>query len=222
MPLFSKLRKIGTKKGILEEAVNVPPRDTPGHFMYNKHGISAILYLDLWVDYTKDLETVHRWPATGTWDSECIMRVEEQLWKRKSRPSQKEAIELWRKEANRRALKELNKAEKSRQMSEQAKEKELLEEGEQVRAEQMDRERNALVAGIYPVLSEEIAEEVPQNVPLKIKPTAPEAFLSAYLAEPPPAYIDAPFPPLPPEAVPQPVQNQQQASGGAEGGGIRK
>lgn len=188
MPLFSKLRTIGTKKNLLEKPVKIPPRDTPGHFMYNKHGLSAILFLDLWVDYTEKLEMVHRWPAAGTWDIECIMRVEEELWKRKARPSQTEAIELWRKEAHRRAQKELGKVEKSKRMSEQAKEKQLQEEGEKVLAEQADRERSALVTGIYPVLSEEIIEEHPKS-PVKVIPTAPDNFLPAYLSEPPPLML---------------------------------
>ncbi|XP_078509538.1 uncharacterized protein LOC144769359 [Lissotriton helveticus] len=206
MPLFSKLRQLKTRKGLLEEAVPVPPRDSPGHFMYHKHGLDAILYLDLWADYTKDLEEKYRWPVSGTWDAECIMRVEEALWKKKARQSQKDAIELWRKESHKRTEKEFRKTELSRESSEKAQERELIEEGERVRAEQSDRQRNALIKGMYPLLAEGLPKatpEAPCNLPpplvptkLRHKPTAADIFLSSYLDDTVPAYAN-PIPPAP-------------------------
>ncbi|XP_078506665.1 uncharacterized protein LOC144766813 [Lissotriton helveticus] len=128
------------------------------------------------------------------------MRVEEALWKKKARQSQKDAIELWRKEAHKRTEKEVRKSELSRESQGRAQERELIEIGEQVKAEQSDRQRHALIKGMYPLLAEGVPKATPEassNFPppliptkLRHKPTAADIFISSYLDDTVPEYAN--------------------------------
>ncbi|KAJ1187147.1 hypothetical protein NDU88_003926 [Pleurodeles waltl] len=150
MSLFTKFKYRAKEKKLLEKAIALPPKDTPARFMYNKHGMPAIVFLDLWVEYTSQLAERFKWPSTGIFDIENVLKVEEQLFKRKARQGQLEAIEWWRKEAHRRQEKAQGKVEKAQRMSGKNRQEELQEKGKQVVLEQMIRESQGNVTGLYP------------------------------------------------------------------------
>ncbi|KAJ1213254.1 hypothetical protein NDU88_000892 [Pleurodeles waltl] len=152
MSLFTKFKYRAKEKKLLERAIALPPKDTPARFMYNKHGMPAIVFLDLWVEYTSQLAERFKWPSTGTFDIENVLKVEEQLFRRKARQGQLEAIEWWRKEAQRRQEKAQGKVEKAQRMSGKNRQEELQEKGKQVVLERMIRESQGNVTGLYPVL----------------------------------------------------------------------
>ncbi|KAJ1106891.1 hypothetical protein NDU88_004289 [Pleurodeles waltl] len=193
MSLFAKFKTKSKDKKFLEKEVVLPPKDTPARFMYNKHGMSAIVFLDLWVEYTEKLEEKYRWPSSGTFDIESILKVEEQLFKRKARQAQLDSVEWWRKEAHRRQEKAQNKVEKAQKMSEKAKSDELLQTGKETVLDQTNREKQGNMTGLYPVLPK---CEVAGQVKLKhgLLPSAPIDFEEAPLIDlldvPPPYSTD--------------------------------
>ncbi|KAJ1172171.1 hypothetical protein NDU88_004021 [Pleurodeles waltl] len=193
MSLFAKFKTKSKDKKFLEKEVVLPPKDTPARFMYNKHGMSAIVFLDLWVEYTEKLEEKYRWPSSGTFDIESVLKVEEQLFKRKARQAQLDSVEWWRKEAHRRQEKAQNKVEKAQKMSEKAKSDELLQTGKETVLDQTNREKQGNMTGLYPVLPK---CEVAGQVKLKhgLLPSAPIDFEEAPLIDlldvPPPYSTD--------------------------------
>ncbi|KAJ1198997.1 hypothetical protein NDU88_002835 [Pleurodeles waltl] len=168
--------------------------------MYNKHGMSAIVWSDLWEEYTEHLGDALRWPKNGTFDMNNVLKVEEQLHKRKARPGQIEAIEWWRKEAHRRYEKEQGKVEKALRMSEKDKQKQFEEIGREVTIERKIRENEGNIAGIYPLLP--TIADGPPYLPVKEWPVAPEDPLLMELIDVPPPYFNggpqmvAPIPPI--------------------------
>ncbi|KAJ1093722.1 hypothetical protein NDU88_006814 [Pleurodeles waltl] len=208
MSLFTKFKTKSKAKKFLEKEVVLPPKDTPARFMYNKHGMSAIVFLDLWVEYTEKLEERYRWPINGTFDIESVLKVEEQLFKRKARQAQLDSVEWWRKEAHRRQEKAQNKVEKAQKMSEKAKSDELLQTGKETVLDQTIREKQGNMTGLYPVLPKcEVAGQVKlKHGPL---PSAPIDFEEAPLIDlldvPPPYSTDMrPVHPGPGQAVTPP------------------
>ncbi|KAJ1142753.1 hypothetical protein NDU88_009066 [Pleurodeles waltl] len=208
MSLFTKFKTKSKTKKFLEKEVVLPPKDTPAIFMYNKHGMSAIVFLDLWVEYPEKLEERYRWPINGTFDIESVLKVEEQLFKRKARQAQLDSVEWWRKEAHRRQEKAQNKVEKAQKMSEKAKSDELLQTGKETVLDQTIREKQGNMTGLYPVLPKcEVAGQVKlKHGPL---PSAPVDFEEAPLIDlldvPPPYSTDMrPVHPGPGQAVTPP------------------
>ncbi|KAJ1134704.1 hypothetical protein NDU88_001151 [Pleurodeles waltl] len=208
MSLFAKFKTRSKDKKFLEKEVVLPPKDTPARFMYNKHGMSAIVFLDLWVEYTEKLEERYRWPINGTFDIESVLKVEEQLFKRKARQAQLDSVEWWRKEAHRRQEKAQNKVEKAQRMSEKVKSDELLQTGKETVLDRTTREKQGNMTGLYPVLPK---CEATGHVKLKhgLLPSAPIDFEEAPLIDlldiPPPFSTNMrPVQPGPSQAVTPP------------------
>ncbi|XP_078503973.1 endogenous retrovirus group PABLB member 1 Env polyprotein-like [Lissotriton helveticus] len=136
---------------------------------------------------------------------ECVLKLEEQLWKRKVRQSQSDAVELWRKEAHRRQEKALNKVKKSKRMSEQVRNERLQEIGQELENERNNREQLAVSTGLYPVLPNTSLQM--ETVPPKTQPTAPfseDSFTTLLLDTRPP--YDPPIVQAPPQ---QPLNTEQ-------------
>ncbi|KAJ1191414.1 hypothetical protein NDU88_000730 [Pleurodeles waltl] len=220
MSLFTKFKYRAKEKKLLERAIALPPKDTPARFMYNKHGMPAIVFLDLWVEYTSQLAERFKWPSTGTFDIENVLKVEEQLFRRKARQGQLEAIEWWRKEAQRRQEKAEGKVEKAQRMSGKNRQEELQEKGKEVVLEQMKRESQGNVTGLYPVLpsSENSCPDKSKKNPLL--PSAPmppdDSALIDLLDVPPPYSTNTrpllPVHNLPPVVSPETVEDLSEAA----------
>ncbi|KAJ1115290.1 hypothetical protein NDU88_003516 [Pleurodeles waltl] len=143
---------------------------------------------------------------------ETILAVEDQLFKRKARPGQVEAIEWWRKEAHKRQEKEQGKVEKALRMSAKAKQEDLQDKGREVLFEQRLRESDGNEKGIYPLLQKYEYEGPPERhtkdlPPIKI-PSAPQDPIFPDLLDiPPPYFINMLQPiPIPPPAVLPPTR----------------
>ncbi|KAJ1205011.1 hypothetical protein NDU88_000446 [Pleurodeles waltl] len=220
MSLFTKFKYRAKEKKLLERAIALPPKDTPARFMYNKHGMPAIVFLDLWVEYTSQLAERFKWPSTGTFDIENVLKVEEQLFRRKARQGQLEAIEWWRKEAQRRQEKAQGKVEKDQRMSGKNRQEELQEKGKEVVLERMIRESQGNVTGLYPVLP---SSENPCPAKSKKNPLLPSApmppddsALIDLLDVPPPYSTNTrpllPVHNLPPSVSPETVEDLSEAA----------
>ncbi|KAJ1090657.1 hypothetical protein NDU88_003786 [Pleurodeles waltl] len=200
MSLFTKFKYRAKEKKLLERAIALPPKDTPARFMYNKHGMPAIVFLDLWVEYTSQLVERFKWPSTGTFDIENVLKVEEQLFRRKARQGQLEAIEWWRKEAQRRQEKAQGKVEKAQRMSGKNRQEELQEKGKEVVLEQMIRESQGNVTGLYPVLpscENSCPDKSKKNPLLPSAPMPPDDSSLIDLLDVPPPYSTNTRPLLP-------------------------
>ncbi|KAJ1096893.1 hypothetical protein NDU88_002023 [Pleurodeles waltl] len=220
MSLFTKFKYRAKEKKLLEKAIALPPKDTPARFMYNKHGMPAIVFLDLWVEYTSQLAERFKWPSTGTFDIENVLKVEEQLFRRKARQGQLEAIEWWRKEAQRRQEKAQGKVEKAQRMSGKNRQEELQEKGKEVVLEQMIRESQGNVTGLYPVLpscENFCPDKSKKNLLLPSAPMPPDDSALIDLLDVPPPYSTNTRPllhvhNLPPVVSPETVEDLSEAA----------
>ncbi|KAJ1136747.1 hypothetical protein NDU88_003162 [Pleurodeles waltl] len=220
MSLFTKFKYRAKEKKLLERAIALPPKDTPARFMYNKHGMPAIVFLGLWVEYTSQLAERFKWPSTGTFDIENVLKVEEQLFRRKARQGQLEAIEWWRKEAQRRQEKAQGKVEKAQRMSGKNRQEELQEKGKEVVLERMIRESQGNVTGLYPVLTSCInscPDKSKKNPLLPSAPMPPDDSALIDLLDVPPPYSTNTRPlltvhNLPPLVSPETVEDLSEAA----------
>ncbi|KAJ1214897.1 hypothetical protein NDU88_002508 [Pleurodeles waltl] len=180
--------------------------------MYNKHGMSAIVWSDQWEDYTAHLEVANRWPKTGSFEMNNILKVEEQLFKKNARPSQMEAIEWWRKEAHRQQEKEQGKVEKALRMSEREKKKLMEEKGREAMIGEQLRETGGNIAGIYPILPKIDETQTYEASSKKITqpqegPSAPDdSFFQEIMDVPPPYFTEGQRMVMP---VPAPGRQEQ-------------
>ncbi|KAJ1172981.1 hypothetical protein NDU88_004823 [Pleurodeles waltl] len=220
MSLFTKFKYRAKEKKLLEREIALPPKDTPARFIYNKHGMPAIVFLDLWVEYTSQLAERFKWPSTGTFDIENVLKVEEQLFRRKARQGQLEAIEWWRKEAQRRQEKAQGKVEKAQRMSGKNRQEELQEKGKEVVLERMIRESQGNVTGLYPVLpscENSCPDKSKKNPLLPSAPMPPDDSALIDLLDVPPPYSTntqplLPVHNLPPSVSPETVEDLSEAA----------